>query len=117
MRFVFSLVLAVCSVSSFAVDFDDCQDRMHRLYRSARDADMIIDSRDDLSTAQSVIDEIQSRLNKARSACETGQSTASNLCINLHNYAATSSKQEALRSCRANFERLWPGFCSACLGQ
>ena len=116
MRATIFVALAMFSANCFAVDFDDCRDRMERVHKSARDANMSIMSSDDLDTARSVLDDIQDRVEKAKRACGTSP-TPGSICQGLRGYAITASKKEAASSCAANFERIWPGFCSACLGQ
>lgn len=116
MRAAIIAALAIFSANCFAVDFDDCRDRMEQVRKSARDADMSIMSSDDLDTARSVLDDIQNRVDRAKKACGSSASPGS-ICQGLRGHAITASKKDAARSCAANFERIWPGFCAACLGQ
>ena len=55
---VFVLLLMAPFSNTFAVDFDDCQDRMEKVKKAARDADVTVENPDDAQNAMSILDDI-----------------------------------------------------------
>jgi len=116
----FRPIWALCLVglfvsNSFAVDFQDCQDRMERLSREARDADMNVANPQDVRAAINVLDSVQTAIERARRAC--GHTPVSSFCGDVQAYALRVGKQTALEQCKATqFESVAPGYCSICLG-
>ncbi len=109
------LALLMISFQAAATDMEECNDQMHRVYRAARDANNTISSSDELERAGSVLDEIQSRIDKARSACQAN--TARSYCSQLRQLVVQGQRNEAKQICATHFERMYPGFCGTCLGK
>ncbi len=115
MKHIIGLVLAMVSFNAFAVDMDDCRDAMDRVHRAGRNASMSIESQEDLDEVSSVLDEIQSKIDKARRSCEAN--TMKKYCIHLRGMVMRGQRTDAKNLCATNFEPYYPGFCGVCIGQ
>lgn len=106
-----------------AFDASSCQDGLDRLKRASRDADDAgsslsdQDDRDDaIDSVNSALDEVESRLRRAKSACE-GTPPLVRACIAYRSIARLSGAQAARNQCVQGLEKQSPGFCAACLGK
>lgn len=112
-RVVFLLAWST-SAAAQSVDFADCESRMDRLYKAARDGRISVENQDDLDQAREALNEVESRLAQARRACAYSTSVSS-YCMVLQSYAMNHGRQAAMKICQQRLESTMPGLCNACL--
>ncbi len=112
---VMCIAIMSFGLNAFAVEFDECQYRMEKVKRSARDADISVEKPSDVQEALSILNEVQTNIDKARREC--GDTLTSLACNEVQSYARTVGIRAALAQCRATrYESIAPDFCRTCLG-
>lgn len=99
------MVVSVSSIyfcsNAMAFDYSDCLDRIERLTKEARNADDTASSasgRDALRDINYALSEVESALDKAKSACNY-ESRSLSFCRSMANFSATNGKKAAELIC------------------
>lgn len=126
MRAYFFVVLGVLfwsahfSPPTYALDRSVCIDATDRLRKAARDVADVASQGDlengALNQIYSGLDDVLSRLNRAKSDCEYTPPRM-RVCKNYLDVSRSLGAERARNLCSEGMEKIEPGFCLACLGK
>lgn len=111
---VLAVLFLIVSSVSCAIDFDDCQDRVNKLRKSANNANSVASSggADFGEEIGSALSDVESALARAKRAC--GQSDT--YCATISRLSRSNGKQAAETVCRTTEVGNQLRICLACAG-
>lgn len=111
---VLAVLFLIVSSVSCAIDFDDCQDRVNKLRKSANNANSVASSggADFAEEIGSALSDVESALARAKRAC--GQSDT--YCATISRFSRSNGKQAAETLCRTAEIGDQLRICLACAG-
>lgn len=109
-----AIFVLLFSSASLAIDFDDCQDRVNKLRKSANNANSVASSggADFGEEIASALSDVESALTRAKRAC--GQSDT--YCAIISRFSRSNGKQAAETVCRTTETGDQLRICLACAG-
>lgn len=113
-RIVVAVLILFISSVSWAIDFEDCQDRLNKLRKSANSANTVASSggADFAEEIGSSLSDVESALARAKRAC--GQNDT--YCATISRLSRSNGKQAAETVCKATEVGDQLRICLACAG-